>query len=121
MSNETRDTEPGYREVFDVSDEQAQEHQDAIDRYAEQLCEREREAREAARQYLIGGKARDTGSPEPYHHPERCVPLCGATKAYGPRVKRWQHSPLCAAVDPSTGPQDRVIPDTQQTEEETHD
>lgn len=25
----------------------------------------------------------------------RCVPLCGATKAYGPYVKWWQHEPLC--------------------------
>ena len=28
--------------------------------------------------------------PEP-----QCVPLCGASKAYGPYVKWWQHEPLC--------------------------
>jgi hypothetical protein len=25
----------------------------------------------------------------------KCVPLCGATKAYGSRVKWWHHEPQC--------------------------
>jgi hypothetical protein len=40
----------------------------------------------------------------------RCVPLCGADKAYGRFVQPWHHSPLCPArrrsvpADPSEEP-----------------
>lgn len=26
---------------------------------------------------------------------DRCSPLCGADRAYGPRVQWWQHDALC--------------------------
>lgn len=45
---------------------------------------------------------RVTDTPDvPTVETEKCVPLCGATEAYGRYVKWWQHAPLCPARHPT--------------------
>jgi hypothetical protein len=42
------------------------------------------------------------GTPPPRDPEDECVPLCGASKAYGRFVKSWHHDSRCPARDQPT-------------------